>query len=112
VLRLGYGLLLILAPDHVYRFYANGPSDPLARGVVRVLGARQVVQGAWTIKSGKASSLVLGAGVDMLHVASMAGVAWLNPERRRPTGLDAISAAALSLAGLAVATRVAASPSR
>jgi hypothetical protein len=111
-LRLGYGLLLMLAPDHVYRVSAKGPSDPLARGVVRVLGARQMAQGAWTIKSGTASSLVLGAGVDALHAASMAGVAWLDPERRRPAGLDAMSAASFSLAGLALAVRMATRPSR
>lgn len=103
--RLGYGLLLLIAPRQVYQLYAGREADSLGSAVARILGLRQVVQAAFLIKSRTPKRLLLGAGVDALHAASMAGVAWLDSERRRAAVLDAAGAASFSVAGLAAAVR-------
>jgi hypothetical protein len=105
VVRLGYGVLLLLAPRQMYRFYAGRPADSEGSAVARILGLRQAVQAACLIRSGTPKSLLLGAGVDALHAASMLGVARLNPERARPATIDAVGAASFSIAGIVTALR-------
>jgi hypothetical protein len=64
-----------------------------------------VVQAAYLMRSRRGSSFLLCAGVDAIHAASMAGMAWLRPERRRPAALDAAAAMSFSLGSLAAAVR-------
>ncbi|MGH9106454.1 MAG: hypothetical protein ACRDZX_11595, partial [Acidimicrobiales bacterium] len=64
VARLGF-------PDTVIPGWANGPLDDRARRVVRVLGARQIIQALITGRTPAAAVLWLGAEADLAHAASM-----------------------------------------
>ncbi|MGH3601364.1 MAG: hypothetical protein ACRDQH_14010, partial [Pseudonocardiaceae bacterium] len=80
-LRVGYGAVLLAAPDRVIRLYTGHRADPLARAVARLLGARHLVQGILTGGSPNAVVLALGMEVDLAHVASMLGLAVLDRQR-------------------------------
>ncbi len=94
-----WGTLLLLAPGAVGRLYAGRPPDRLSVGVLRVLGARQVVQAALTARPGR-RALAAGAAVDLTHAASMVGLALVDRQRRRAGLADAGVATALALVGL------------
>lgn len=106
-LRAGYGALLLAAPDPVIRLYTGHRADHLTRTVSRVLGTRHLVQGIVTAGTPGAVVLALGAEVDLAHVASMLGLAVLDPRRRRAGLVDAVAASAFGIAGVVLARRAA-----
>ncbi len=72
--------------------------------MVRVLGARQVVQAGlaqfWLARSFPAEPLLgLGVGVDALHALSMVPVVAAAPRWRRPALVSGLTAAAFAIAG-------------
>jgi hypothetical protein len=73
--------------------------------VVRILGARQLIQALVTRLRPTATVLTLGAWVDGTHAASMVALAWGHPRWRRAALTDAVTAAALAAAGAAAAKR-------
>ncbi len=71
--------------------------------MVRVLGARQVLQAVVTGLAPTPSVLWLGAKIDATHAASMVGLAVFNRRYRRAALIDAAIAAAFTLVGSALA---------
>lgn len=94
--RLAWGALLIARPDSVL----SGPGDPpgYLRVTVRVLGVRQLLEGALLARRARQPPPEWSIAVDGLHGLSMIGVAVGRPPVRR----DALRSAAfaLSLAAL------------
>ncbi|WP_375493586.1 hypothetical protein [uncultured Jatrophihabitans sp.] len=84
---------------------ALAPADrrPASAAVVRVLGARQLVQGVITVAAPEESTLVLGAIVDTLHALSMVPFVAISPRFRRPAAISASLAAASATAGFVLA---------
>jgi len=83
-------------------FLGAHPSDRRARAVVRVLGARHLVQAAMTLNADPVGHLV-GGTVDLTHSASMVLVASLDRRRRRGAAASAAIALAFGIAELVVA---------
>ena len=102
VARAGYGLGLLCAPGLAAGLAGSLPSDTRFRGVARVLGARHCAQALVTVCRPSPDALLLGAGIDILHAASMLALA--ASRRRRRAGLtDAAAATAFAAAGLVIA---------
>ena len=78
----GWGGLMLARPDAVAAAVA-GPDTPPPEVVVRVLGARRVVQHLAVALVASRGLALLGAGVDAVHAASMVGAAALWPQYRR-----------------------------
>ncbi len=102
--RGAYGLLLVVAPGRSPEVGLAGDLDPLVPPVVRALGARHLVQSAVTGVDPSGTVLRWGAGVDVLHAASMVALAAVSPRHRRPALVSAASATGFAVAGL-LATR-------
>lgn len=98
-LRAGYGTLLLAAPGPVFRLYTGHRADRVTRAVVRILGARHLVQGIVTAGNPGPIVLAVGAQVDLAHVASMLGLAVLDQRRRRAGLVDAAAAGAFAFTG-------------
>ncbi len=89
VVRIGYGVAMMIFPNLLLDEGTASGSDAAARRVVRVLGARHVVQGA-VLFAGNENWHRLGAVVDVLHCASAAVFAAARPRWRRPAGSSAL----------------------
>ena len=104
-LRVGYGALLLAAPDPVIGLYTGHRADPLTRAVTRLLGSRHLIHGILTGGTPPALVLALGVQVDLAHAASMLALAALDQQRRRAGLIDATAAGSFALAGAVLATR-------
>jgi hypothetical protein len=99
VLRLALGAAALVGPGTLLR--ACGAVDGVGdRRVVRVLGARYVAQAAVGI--GRPGRWVRTADVvvDLVHAASMVGLAALDPPHRRAALVSAAAATGFALADL------------
>ena len=95
--RTAYGLLLLLAPDAARRLLAMDATVPGSR-VLRLLGGRQVLQGAVTLVWPARPVLTAGAVVDGVHaLTAVAYAAAGGPRRRAGTTSAVLSAAAAGL---------------
>ncbi len=99
--RAVYGAVLLLGSEHLLSRLSGAPVDSRARTVARVLGARELLQAELTCRYPTRAVRRLGVGVDSVHAASMVALAVLDPARRRLATHNAVSAAALALAGAA-----------
>ncbi|MCY0904151.1 hypothetical protein [Arthrobacter sp. H14-L1] len=99
--RAGYGTVQLVAPNLLSERVAGLQLDGRATAVVRVLGARHllqaavvsVVQGSAPPGSPRASAAHrLGSAVDALHAASMVLLAAADAKRRRAALTDAVVA--------------------
>ena len=97
ILRALYGLLELTAPDAVSGAVLGKRPDKHLRVVLRILGARHLVQAALSAKDPRAVH-TLGGTVDLLHAASMLGLGLVDRRRRRAATIDA-AVAALFAAG-------------
>ena len=99
-IRLGWGLFLLAAPGPALRLLGGHPTGR-ARTVVRVLGARHVVQAAVEQRDRGRHRLLLAA-VDWAHAASGLALAAVDRRWRRPALTDAVLATGfgISTAGL------------
>jgi len=114
--RACYGGLLLAAPRRVLSVRAPGEASPRTLGVVRVLGARHLMQAALTagalsarepseeVPPGRA--LLAGSGVDTAHAASMIGLALACRPLRRPALADALLASTLAAFGVMLGWRL------
>ncbi|HEY8300560.1 MAG TPA: hypothetical protein VIG48_01550 [Jatrophihabitans sp.] len=102
--QLALGLVLVSRPERV------APSAP--SWLVRILGARGLVQGALTVAVPDPAVLALGASVDTAHALSMVPVAIGSSRYRRPAAVSAGVAAALAAAAAALARADAATARR
>jgi hypothetical protein len=100
----GVGAALLARPRDVVRAVAGGSAMP-PPVIVRVLGARQLVQELVLVA--KPSRLVLrgAAATDALHAASMVAAALVRPEYRRPALTSAAIAAGSAGAAVSRARR-------
>lgn len=114
--RGAYGMALCIAPGALMGVAGGPPPSRRTRTVARLLGARHLVQAAITaaalagptppgielaasaLRGARPGGavLLLGAEVDLLHAASMAGLAVLAPRRRRIGLADSLIAAGLA----------------
>ena len=95
------GALIMLRPQAVSRLVSGTGSTPDA-AVVRVLGGRQLLQGA-AVLIRPAPALIIGAlAVDVLHATSMVAAALIWPGYRRAALTSAAVAAASAVAGALV----------
>ena len=104
--RACYGTALLLAPGPLIRICTGYPADARVRLTARVLGARHLLQAALTAGAGPGSGtggLAAGAAVDLMHAASMAGLAAVSRPLRRTALTDAMLETALAAAGLVIA---------
>jgi hypothetical protein len=111
LLRGAYGVALCATPGAVLGLAGGPPASRRARTVARILGVRQLAQAAVSGRAlapdigteDRAALLTLGALVDVLHAASMLGLAVVDPPRRRAGLADGLIA--LAFAGDALARR-------
>jgi hypothetical protein len=101
LVRGGYGAALLCAPAAAIRLCGAGRASPRARAVVRVLGARHLIQAAVTAMVPNAAVLTAGAQVDLAHAASMLALAAADRPLRRAGLADAVTAAMFATAGTA-----------
>lgn len=108
--RGAWGALLICCPGPLLRAAAGHPGSAADRAVLRVLGARHLLQAVATAARPSPAVLTAGSVVDLLHAASQVALACSGPRWRRAAALDALGAAAFAAAGFAAAhgTRAAA----
>ncbi|MGI8523878.1 MAG: hypothetical protein ACR2K3_11310 [Nocardioides sp.] len=92
--------VVTLARPHTAFGLTRTPDTPAARTVVRVLGARYVVQsvgGAWVHRSWVPET---DAAVDVVHAASMLALAAFAPRHRRLALASAAAAVGFATADL------------
>ncbi|WP_368680543.1 hypothetical protein R1X32_10070 (plasmid) [Rhodococcus opacus] len=102
VVRLGYGMLQLSAPNLVPTRVLGQPLRRREQIVVRLLGARHLLQAAVTTAAPSPLVLRYGAGVDAVHAASMA-IAALDRRRRRAAVAEMLCASGFAAAGLKAA---------
>ena len=100
-IRAAWGTALLLAPDAVLRgVHYYGRADPRTRWVIRILGARELVQGLITSRHRSRASSLTGAAVDTTHAATMLALAIRRAAYRRPATASSLTAASFAIAGL------------
>lgn len=106
VTQVALGLVTVVRAGRLADEGWLGLSPGVITQIVRVLGARQVVQGVVTAaKDDDPATLVVGAAVDALHAASMLPLVAVRGPYRRRAGLSAALATAAALAGAAASER-------
>lgn len=103
--RAAWGATLLLAPRTVLTHVHGVRVDERSLVVARVLGARHLVQAGATLVTPRPAGLALGVVVDVLHAATAAGLAALDPTRRRAGVVDTVSATVWAVAGARAASR-------
>jgi hypothetical protein len=99
VVRAGVGAVYLLAPEWIPSLL-DVRVDSRARVVVRILGARHLIQAALVSSAPKRRwALGLGAVVDLTHAISMVGLGVADRRRRRLAVADAGAASAFAAAG-------------
>jgi len=97
--RVGWGMVLLLAPRPVMRRVHHVRADRAGVVVARVLGVRQVGQGLVSAVWPESDVLVVGVGVDAVHSASMVGLAAVDRGRARGALTDAVLAGGWAVLG-------------
>jgi hypothetical protein len=97
LLRIAYGLAELTMPSTLSGALLDRVPDKRLRIALRILGARNVVQGVATLATRRRLG-PLGGLVDLTHAASMVGLALVDAKRRRAALLSA-STATLFAAG-------------
>ena len=105
ILRALLGSLYLVGPQWLPELLLGVRLDSRARFVVRVLGARQLLQAALGIAVPSRLTLRLGSAVDALHAGSMLALAAVDSRRRGAALGDAAVAGSLAAAGLLQAQR-------
>jgi len=95
---------LVVVPDRVVAALVPGRVRP-PRALVRLLGARVVVQQAVVLAAPTRRVVLLGAAVDGLHAASMVAAALRWPAQRRAATVSAAAAIGSAVLGAGTAPR-------
>jgi hypothetical protein len=98
-----WGLALLTAPGPLASAVGGVACDPLGRAIIRVLGAREAVQARITSLHPQRRVLLVGAGVDATHSASMILLATREPGLRRLAAASAAVAGLFALVGASAA---------
>jgi hypothetical protein len=104
VAHLGQAAILLAQPRALLRAITGDHGVPPS-WVVRVLGARGLLQGALETVRPRPTILRLGIAVDLTHAASMLAAARIWPRYRRAALVSAGSAAVSALAGTVIVRR-------
>ncbi|MCW2527292.1 MAG: hypothetical protein JWM76_2152 [Pseudonocardiales bacterium] len=92
------GIALAAQPHRVVA--AVGLTDrPPPIFILRVLGVRQVLQGAAQLRSPTATSAFAGAAIDAAHALSLAPIVAFDPRNRRAAVISAAVALAMAIIG-------------
>ena len=100
----GLGAALLARPRDVVRALCGGSAEP-PEAVLRVLGARQIVQEVVLLAKPSPAVLTGAAATDAIHAASMVGAALVWPQYRRPALTSGAIAAGSAAAALSRARR-------
>lgn len=95
------GGALMIWPHELAARFSRGTRTP-GNGIVRVLGARQLAQGAAQVALPNPEVLIVGIVVDLLHASSMLALSVFWTAYRRPALSSAAVATASAVAGAAV----------
>jgi hypothetical protein len=82
--RLALGAVALLQPRRVAAWWGADPGSGATVGAVRVLGARHLAQAVNSTVHPTPGTRTLSSAVDLLHAASMLGLAMVSPRLRRP----------------------------
>ena len=93
VVRAAWGAACVLVPRRVAGLAGDAP-DRRAVVVTRVLGARHLVQAAFTLRAPGPAVLAAGAWVDTVHAATAVVLAVVDRRRARSALVDAAVATA------------------
>ena len=105
IVRGGCGFTLLIRPGAVLQ-RLGVPTDGRSCVVARVLGCRHLVQAIVLLIWPARRIQIVGAGVDVLHGASMVGLAILDPPHRKAASTSAAGAAAwTALAVISIRTK-------
>jgi hypothetical protein len=107
MVRVGYGMVLVLAPGPAIRIATGHFPSRRTCLVAQVLGTRHLIQATLTAATPRPGVFAIGGQVDAVHTASMLLLAAVSPAGRRAALTDALTEAALAAAGWRV-TRCAA----
>ncbi len=92
------GAITVLRPDALTRAAAEPDHSGPPAWIVRVLGARQLIQGMAILLAPTPAVLDVGKLVDVIHASSMLGLAAVSPRYRRAGLVSAATAAGFALA--------------
>ena len=99
-----WGTTLLTVGPPIWRYLDHRAPTELDQGALRFLGARHVATGATQLFfPGRFQRLEIV--VDLIHTATMAGLAVFDPPRRRPALVTASVALASGTAGMAIRAR-------
>ena len=98
IIRVGWGTTLLIAPGPVLRLFGGADEDRAPQRVMRVLGARHLVQAGAEYRFGSGARKI-GIGVDLLHGATSVVCAVMSPSWRRAALTDAGVATAFAVLG-------------
>jgi hypothetical protein len=99
-----YGALLTVRPGLVAATVDRDPNRA-ARAFIRILGIRQLAEAVVVGRRPSPSLLAAGAGVDLIHAATVLVLARRAPAHRRALYLNAAGATGLGSWALAVRRR-------
>jgi hypothetical protein len=99
--RVVWGGLLLAAPGRTLETVTGRPATRSQERLLRVLGARHLIQGGLDLARPAPGLLRAGAAVDLLHAATCACAAALSPEWRRAALVDGTGAVGFAAGGLA-----------
>ncbi|WP_308491596.1 hypothetical protein [Microbacterium terrisoli] len=98
VVRVVWGVWQLCAAAPIARAELGGEPDALTTWALRILGARQIVQGIVLSRTGSRLAHRLGGAVDLVHATSMVVVAVASRRRRAAAVID--GGTALCFAGV------------
>jgi hypothetical protein len=98
--RMGWGGLLVGAPDLVLATLTGRPATRSQARVLRVLGTRHLVQAGIELARPTRGVIRSGAAVDLLHAATCAGAVAFLPAWRRAALVDGTGAVGFAAGGL------------
>jgi hypothetical protein len=97
LVRAGWGLSMLLAPDVVVSRLGAASPDRATRAVARVLGMRHVAQAALTLAVPSQRVLRWGGYADLAHATTGLALAAADPRYRRAALIDATIATTFGL---------------
>ena len=97
VLRLGLGAAAVTAPS---RLLPAAADTRWSRGFTRILGARYVVQSSFGLLEQRPWVPEVDAAIDVVHAATMVGLAGVSPRHRRVALASAAAAVAFAFLDL------------
>ncbi len=100
-----WGVVLLLTPRPLLSAVARQAVEGRVAGVVRILGARQLLQASATGRRPTRRRLAAGALVDAAHAASMVAAVVADVGPRRLTAASAAAAAGFAATGIAASRR-------